>query len=48
MNTIEEMRKEQIRLIKDREGLVGDDRRQANRKSMELQDRIDRAKQGDE
>ena len=45
MNTIDDMRKEQIRLIRDQEGLIGDDRRQANHKFMELQDRIDRAKE---
>ena len=42
---ITEMRRELIRLIKDQEGLIGDDRRQANRKLMELQNRIDHAKE---
>ena len=45
MNTIEDMRKELIELIRDQEGLIGDDRRQANRKCTELQDRIDCAKE---
>ena len=45
---IDEMRKELIRLIRLREGLVGVDRKRTNHAIAELQNRIDHAKQGDE
>ena len=46
MNTIDDMRKELIRLIRRREGLVGADRRRTNQDIAELQHKIDCAKRG--
>ena len=47
MSTIEEMRKELIRLIRLREGLVGADRRRTNQDIAELQHKIDCIKRGE-
>ena len=46
MNTIEEMRRELIELIRTREGLVGTDRRRTNQNIAELQHKIDCSKRG--
>ena len=48
MNTIDDMRKELIELIRTREGRIGTDRRRTNSMIAELQHKIDCAKQGDE
>ena len=45
MNTIEEMRKELIELIRTREGLIGADRKRTNQDIAELQHKIDCAKE---
>ena len=45
---ITEMRRELIRLIRLREGLVGADRRRTNQNIAELQHKIDCTKQGSE
>ena len=47
MSTIDDMRKELIKLIRLREGLVGTDRRRTNQDINELQHKIDCAKRGD-
>ena len=45
MSTIEEMRKELIRLIKLRDGLIGTDRKRTNSMVAELQHKIDHVKE---
>ena len=45
MSTIDDMRKELIKLIRLREGLVGTDRRRTNSMIAELQHKIDCAKE---
>ena len=42
---INKMRKELIQLIRDREGMVGTDRKRTNRMIAELQHKIDCAKE---